>query len=246
MSVKDMQKDVKKRRTTVIEQTRKARIIHDALMQHFNQNSFEDDELTEQLESGKAEYNHVEATIAKYKQLAPLNDIFYIWFVGPFGTINNFRLGTLPPSKPVDFAEINAALGQIVLVLDIISSKAGIPFKSFSCVPLASSSKMMKVDDKRTIFPLFIDSGTFSLFPKRNFNNGLTALVTCMIEIGEFITEHDPTLALPHHMSIVDSKIADFSYTYGNVDGDEVWTRAMKYLLANVKWMITWYTKNHP
>ena len=36
------------------------------------------------------------------------NDAFHIWFDGPFGTVNGFRLGRLP-NAPVEWDEINAA-----------------------------------------------------------------------------------------------------------------------------------------
>ena len=44
------------------------------------------------------------------------NDVFNIWFEGPFGTISGFRLGRMP-NNPVDWDEINAAWGQCVLLL---------------------------------------------------------------------------------------------------------------------------------
>lgn len=244
-SVKLQKRETEQRRTQLSEDILKARILHDALLKQMNQLSYEDDRLTEQLNCSRVERCHMETTFEKFKQITSLNDAFYTWYTGPFGTINNFRLGTLP-TKPVDFAEINAALGQAALALYIISTKAGIPFKTFQVAPLASASKMVKVDDKRTTYPLFIDSGSFSLFPKRNFNAGLSALVSCMVEIGHFIQEHDPTLALPHAMNVTESKIADLSFVYGGSEGDEVWTRSLKYLLANIKWMITWHSKNNP
>lgn len=244
-SVHQSHGEVNERRINVSKDLLKARILHDAMLKELNQLSAEDDRLTEQVNSLKTEFSHIEKTYEKYKQIISINDAFYTWYIGPFGTINNFRLGTLP-SKPVDFAEINAALGQAALALYIIASKAGIIFKSYNIYPLASSSRMIKVDDKRTWYPLFIDSGTFSLFPKRNFNSGLSALVSCIIEVGDFISDHDPTLALPHAMSLSENKIADFSFVYGGTDGDEVWTRSLKYMLANIKWIITWYAKNHP
>lgn len=245
-SVKLQERDVEDRRRIAAEDILKARILHDALLKKMNQLSCEDDRLNEQLSSSRIERSHIESTYERYKQITSLNDAFYIWYTNSFGTINSFRLGTIP-SKPVDFAEINAALGQAALALHIISTKAGINLKTFQVLPLASASKMVKVDDRRTMYPLFIDSGvTFSLFPKRNFNSGLSALISCMVEIGDFISEHDPTLTVPHLMSVSESTIAELSFVYGVTDGDEVWTRALKYMLANIKWMITWHSKNNP
>jgi len=33
------------------------------------------------------------------------------------------------------------------------------------------------------------------------------------------------------------------SFVYGNLD-DEEWTRALKCMLANIKWIIAWYCKH--
>lgn len=47
-----------------------------------------------------------------------LNMTFHIWEQGSFGTINGFRLGRLPHSQ-VEWNEINAAWGQIALLLTV-------------------------------------------------------------------------------------------------------------------------------
>jgi hypothetical protein len=40
-------------------------------------------------------------------QINALNDAFYIWFSGPFATINGFRVGKLSNFPQVDWPEIN-------------------------------------------------------------------------------------------------------------------------------------------
>lgn len=37
--------------------------------------------------------------------------------------------------------------------------------------------------------------------------------------------------------------VGDMSFVYGNLD-DEEWTRALKCMLANIKWIIAWYCKH--
>ena len=102
-----------------------------------------------------------------------MNDTFYIWFAGPYATINTFRLGNIP-QRPVDFTEINAALGQAALALYIVSNQAELDFKNYNILPMGSFPKLVKIDDKKTTYPLYIDSTSFSLFPKRNFNLALS------------------------------------------------------------------------
>jgi len=62
-------------------------------------------------------------------QLSVPNDAFFIWHSGPFGTINGFRLGRLPV-EPVEWSEINAALGQVALLLSTIQSDAPVAFST--------------------------------------------------------------------------------------------------------------------
>ena len=52
------------------------------------------------------------------------NDAFHIWFDGPFGTVNGFRLGRTP-NAPVEWDEINAAWGMACLLLSTMARAAG-------------------------------------------------------------------------------------------------------------------------
>jgi beclin 1 len=182
------------------------------------------------------------ANFDRFKQINALNDAFYIWYTGPFATINAFKLGNLV-NKPVESTEINAALGQAALVLTIITSRCGIQFKQFHIAPMGSFPRILKADDRRTSYPLFIDQpGVFSLFPKRNFNLALSGFMQCIHELGEYITAYDRTLSIPYKIEVSESKIADKSFVYGG--DEEIWTHALKHMLANIKWIIAWYCKH--
>jgi len=181
------------------------------------------------------------ASYDRFKQINTLNDAFYVWYTGPFATINAFKLGNLV-NKPVESTEINAALGQAALVLNIITSRCGIEFKQFHIAPMGSFARILKADDRRTSYPLFIDAGSFSFFPKRNFNLALSGFMQCIFELGEYISAYDPTLSVPYKIEVGESKIADKSFVYGG--DEEVWTHALKHMLANIKWIIAWYCKH--
>lgn len=66
-------------------------------------------------------------------QVNVLTDSFYIWHSGPFATINSFRLGRTNQKEvcivlyvpvsicgQVSWNEVNAGLGQVVLLLNSI------------------------------------------------------------------------------------------------------------------------------
>ena len=54
---------------------------------------------------------HCERELGRLGRVNVYNDVFNIWHDGPFGTISALRLGRLP-GVTVEWAEINAALGQ--------------------------------------------------------------------------------------------------------------------------------------
>jgi len=245
--IKVEKSSLRQKKTKLATELYEAQIVRDSMINRNNCLEYEINQVVENIQSVQSELACTESTLTKNKQINIMNDAFYIWFSGPFATINSLRLGNLP-YKPIDFTEINAALGQAALAVHIVSSRAGIEFKSFVILPMGSFPKILKADDRRTSYPLFIDSSSSfylssqSMFPKRYFNLALTGFMTCIFEVGEYISNHDPTLSLPYRIVIADSKISEVSFTYG-VD-EEVWTRALKFMLSNIKWIIAWYAKH--
>lgn len=73
----------------------------------------------------------------RIKSVNVLNDCFHVWYSGPFATINGFRLGRHPLTK-VDWNEVNAALGEITLLLVSV----GFNFTRYILVPQGSHSKL--------------------------------------------------------------------------------------------------------
>ncbi len=82
------------------------------------------------------------------------NDAFRISHDGQFGTINGFRLGRLP-NHPVDWTEINAALGQAMLLLYTLAKRVNFKFSAYKLVPNGSFSRLERTDDK-TVLELYV------------------------------------------------------------------------------------------
>jgi beclin 1 len=88
----------------------------------------------------------IEALELEYSLLKRTNvyeDAFHISHDGHFATINGFRLGKLP-SQPVQWSEINAALGQSVLLLDSIAHAVNFEFSKYKLMPRGSFSRIAK------------------------------------------------------------------------------------------------------
>jgi len=77
-----------------------------------------------QLEAAIESYT---AQLARLKRTNVLDDVFHIGYDGHFGTISGFRLGKLP-SASLDWSEVNAGLGQVVLLLFTLAKQCNFTF----------------------------------------------------------------------------------------------------------------------
>jgi beclin 1 len=201
-------------------------------------------------------------TIEKMNRVEALNDCFHIWHSCSCATINGFRLGRVAAGQvpggldneldfvmQVSWHEINAALGEIVLLLQSINFAN----TSIGLTPRGNYSKISKGigqilflglrvayadGDPQIQYHLYTDD-SFSLLPKRNFNLAMLSLVRYTQELGLSIHRTDPALQFPY--KIQDHTINSTVVLYAS--NDAMWTRAMKFLLTDLKWVIAWVVK---
>jgi beclin 1 len=57
-------------------------------------------------------------------------------------------------------------------------------------------------------------------------------------DLIDFATSNDPSLQLPY--KITESRVHDLPV---DMDRPVLWTRAMKYMLTNLKWLLVWASK---
>jgi len=250
-------------RRKVAERAHSKLLLRDQTEFLWNRLQLEYSSITELNQSMAREVKRQKEFLTKLKQTNVLNDVFYIWHAGPFGTINNFRLGRMV-SYPVDWTEINAAFGQICLAITTITSITNFQFRKYEICPMGSYSKIHKIYDVKIVYHLFADSNyspsayssLLSNFPKNNsLNMAIMALLECMQELGDYIKVIDPTLQLPYVIDTLNHTIHEptlsllLNNTYSantsddNYDGN--WTKALKFLLADLKFMIAWTAKHY-
>ncbi|KAF2881592.1 hypothetical protein ILUMI_24584 [Ignelater luminosus] len=193
------------------------------------------------------EYRSIECQLAyaqshleKLKNTNVFNATFHIWHSGHFGTINNFRLGRLP-SAPVEWSEINAAWGQTALLLAALARKTNLTFERYKLVPYGNHSYIEIISEQKEV-PLF-GSGGFRFLWDTKFDNGMVAFLDCLQQFKEKIKEKDKQLTLPYVMS--KGKIEDTTASIGysikiQFNSEEQWTRALKFMLTNLKWSLAW------
>ena len=74
---------------------------------------------------------------------------------GHFGTINGLRLGRLPTFN-IEWSEINAAWGQVVLLLHSLAKKINLTFKRYKLVPYGNHSFIQSLEEKSKELPLCV------------------------------------------------------------------------------------------
>lgn len=163
-------------------------------------------------------------------------------------------------ANKVPWPEINAALGHVVLLLKLLQDQCGWTV-THQLLPMASTSQIGIRRRVKSIFGgstselqppvihnLYFEESSFSLFKGgalRQFQVGLVALLECIVEINAQL--QDKTIVLPHVIQLHED--ATSTTTIGGVSiafaETEDFTRACKYLLTNMKWLVAYTVKHH-
>lgn len=187
-----------------------------------------------------AQIRHTQASLDKLKKTNVFNVTFHIWHSDHFGTINGFRLGRLP-SVPVEWAEVNAAWGQTVLLLHSLCKKINLTLTKYQLVPYGNFSYVKVLAEDRDL-PLH-GSGGFRLLWDNKFDAGMAAFLDCLQQFKEEVVRDDSGFCLPYEMDkgrIKDSATGSYYSVKIQFNSEEQWTKAMKYMLTNLKWGLVW------
>ena len=166
----------------------------------------------------------------------------------------------------VSWPEINSSLAMAALLLVTLQQKpnSGFIFRTHEIIPMGKHTKIgvRQPNGKPSIlYNLCYDEdsfvGTFLQMGRyRNFNTALSGLFMCLREAAEAASERDKAIVLPHPIQVngVEIMIGGLPITYGvtgrisvtnnSVPDGEQWTRAMKYFLTDLKWLVTYTTKH--
>ncbi|NP_001313137.1 beclin-1-like protein [Nicotiana tabacum] len=185
-----------------------------------------------------------QAHLELLKKTNVLNDAFPIWYDGEFGTINNFRLGRLP-KIPVEWDEINAAWGQACLLLHTMAQHFRPKFQyRIKILPMGSYPRIM--DTNNNTYELF---GPVNLFWSTRYDKAMTLFLTCLKEFADFANSKDgennirPDKCFKLPYKIDNDKVESYSITQ-SFNKQENWTKALKYTLCNLKWVLYWFVGN--
>ena len=183
-----------------------------------SRNSFDDDltQITVRMSSLQRKSTHDHQRLDHLQRTNVYNDTFCIGHDGYFGTINGLRLGRLP-NQNVDWAEINAAWGQTLLLLATVAERLRYTFNGYRLRPQGSTSRIEKLEypqqspdlarqhtasrdrglhsaaanpePKVTPLDLF-SSGDMAIgrvFNHRKFDSGMVAFLDCLGQLGKYV-----------------------------------------------------------
>ncbi|TFK26501.1 beclin 1 protein [Coprinopsis marcescibilis] len=193
-----------------------------------------------QLSTLRAAYAADAATLDRLERTNVYNDAFCIGHDGAFGTINGLRLGRVP-SVPVEWAEINAAWGQTLLLLHTIVRKLDYTFENYRLVPMGSFSRIEKTTGDKASYELY-GSGDLHfgrLLHNRRFDIAMVAFLDCLKHLVDHIRSQDPSIKFPHPIS--KDKIGDVSVKL-QFNQEEAWTKSLRHVLLALKICLKWAT----
>ncbi|XP_040379563.1 beclin-1-like protein isoform X2 [Oryza brachyantha] len=190
----------------------------------------------------KIEVSNVHLELLKRTNV--LNDAFYISHDGVIGTINNFRLGRLP-NVQVEWDEINAAWGQAALLLHTMAQYFAPKFQyQIKIHPMGSYPRVTDINNNT--YELF---GPVNLFWSTRFDKAMTWFLTCLQDFAEFAISLDKENNVPPDKSLklpykIDGDKVGSHTIFLSFNKLENWTKALKYTLCNLKWVLFWFIGN--
>ncbi|TFY79902.1 hypothetical protein EWM64_g4110 [Hericium alpestre] len=144
-------------------------------------------------------------------------------------------------SYSVEWAEINAAWGQTLLLLYTIARKLDFTFENYRLVPMGSFSRIDRTAGDKASYELY-GSGDLHLgrlLHNRRFDFAMVAFLDCLKQLTDWAKSQDPTLEFPHQ--IVKDKIGESSVKL-QFSQEEAWTRALRHVLLALKILLKWTT----
>ncbi|KAL1561919.1 Vacuolar protein sorting-associated protein atg6 [Salvia divinorum] len=218
--------------------------LEERYWQEFNNFQFQ---LTSHQEERDAILAKIEISQAHLEQLKctnVLNDAFPIWCDGDFGTINNFRLGRLPKVQ-VEWDELNAAWGQACLLLHTMAQYFRPKFLyRIKILPMGSYPRIM--NSSNDTYELF---GPVNIFWSSRYDDAMVLFITCLKEFAAFANSKDkennvlPEKCFKLPYKIENDKVGNYSI-YQSFKRPEMWTKALKYTLCDLKWALYWFVAN--
>lgn len=236
--------EVKTQKKELESKSKRFRELEERYWHEYNDFQFQLASHQEERDAILAKIEVFQAHLELLKRTNVLTDAFPIWHDGEFGTINNFRLGRLPKA-PVEWDEINAAWGQACLLLHTMAQYFRPKFQyGIKIIPMGSYPRI--VDSNNNTYELF---GPVNLFWSTRYDKAMTLFLTCLKEFADFANAMDQENNVPPEKcfklpyKIENDKVETYTITQ-SFNKQENWTKALRYMLCNLKWVLYWFVGN--
>lgn len=200
------------------------------------------------LDQAKALYQKQLDHLDQLRSLNIFTELFTILFdkKDNWGRINSFRLGYRVP-----WPEVNAALGQIVLLLIFLQKRFSVNLGTYKLVPMGSKSYIVKEGSAanqldaepgskaHSVLPLY-STNEFTLGKLFNFNKldvSMMAMLDILSQFEARLTSIDGAIELPYKISSKHDTIGTRSI---RATSNAQWTEACRYLLIDLNWMLSY------
>ncbi|AQZ18423.1 VPS30 (YPL120W) [Zygosaccharomyces parabailii] len=214
-------------------------------------------EFSKEVRSLKNQYELTLNNLDKLRKINIYNETFKISHEGPFGVINGLRIGGFD-NATVPWNEINAALGQIILLLATISARLKMKLEGYKLQPMGSFSTISKFNQESQeweTYDVFSNEnfklGRF-LRKETNFDKAMESILSVIQQMALWLSRsaaetneifsnssrNDVGLDLPYLMH--KDKINGNSVKLFGAKPNMEWTIAMKFLLTNAKWLLAY------
>lgn len=204
----------------------------------------------EQLDTSEAT---LKAQIQRLERANVFNDTFFIGSDSHFGTINGLRLGRLR-DKRVEWSEINAAWGQLLLLLSTIITRLNIKIQGYRLRPLGSTSRIEQLPTQEADMttdgpgapskPIVLElysSGDYTferILNHKRIDSAMVAFLDVLDQVCQFISQANPPPTQPMPYKIDKDKIGGHSIRLSLKSTNESWTMACKHVLGTAKWAL--------
>ncbi|KAK6203451.1 autophagy protein Apg6-domain-containing protein [Scheffersomyces amazonensis] len=205
------------------------------------------DRQNNKLEQSKAAYRMHLNHLDKLRNMNIYSTLFNITVDedDKYGMINGFRLG-----YKVVWPEVNAALGQIAILLTFLIKRLQIKLINYKLVPLGSRSYIVKYTETptertKTVLNLY-SSDEFSLGKLFNYSKldvSMIALLDIVAQVESKLNNIDHELVLPYAISSHRDSIGNKSI---RVTTNGEWTHSCKFLLIDLKWILSYASVHEP
>ncbi|KFG61062.1 autophagy protein Apg6 [Toxoplasma gondii RUB] len=202
---------------------------------------------------------YVSGQLERLKRLNVMNDAFHIWTDSALPSINSCRIGRVSSPATPSWAEINSGWGHMCLLLDVLFRKVYVHPTHYRLVPRGPFSCLIRRKDD-IVLPLQgggKETGLSRFFYRnRHFDEATVAFLECVQELHEalvhFARQPWPPYASPGVQTPWEPPDLPFAIEGDRVGGlsirlhlsqDERWTKAVKYLLIDLKWLLSYVEK---